>query len=125
MLSRLNAALSVRTRLIFLALIPVVGFAAVGLSYLSSERAVEQAFGSVQRSARLSEVSRSFKDALVAMQASAMIASGRVARPGEYTHCNTICVQRTRAAAPAATPGRAFRIVKKCRVQPQDIGTFT
>jgi len=71
MLSRLNAALSVRKRLIVLALIPVVGFAAVGFSYLSSERAVEQAFGSVQRSARLSEVSRGFKDALVAMQASA------------------------------------------------------
>ncbi|MBV8839716.1 MAG: HAMP domain-containing protein [Alphaproteobacteria bacterium] len=71
MLSRLNTALSVRKRLVVLALIPVFGFAAVGLSYLSSERAVEQAFASVQRSARLSEVSRAFKDALVAMQASA------------------------------------------------------
>jgi methyl-accepting chemotaxis protein len=71
MLSRLSSALSVRTRLIVLSLIPVMGFAAVGLSYLSSERAVEKAFVSVQQSARLAETSRAFKDALVAMQMSA------------------------------------------------------
>jgi methyl-accepting chemotaxis protein len=71
MLSRLSSALSVRARLIVLALIPVLGFAAVGFAYLSSERAVDQAFSSVQHSARLAEESRSFKDALVAMHMSA------------------------------------------------------
>jgi len=71
MLSRLSSALSVRSRLIVLSLIPVIGFAAVGLSYLSSERAVDQAFSSVEQSARLAETSRAFKDALVAMQMSA------------------------------------------------------
>jgi methyl-accepting chemotaxis protein len=71
MLSRLSTVLSVRMRLIFLALIPVLGFAAIAVSFLSSERAVDQAFASVQRSARLAEASRAFKDALVAMQMSA------------------------------------------------------
>src|SRR5262245_51482854 len=71
MLSRLNSAVSVRARLIVLSLIPVIGFAAVVFAYLSSERAVEAAFASVQQSARLAETSRAFKDALVAMQTSA------------------------------------------------------
>jgi methyl-accepting chemotaxis protein len=62
------AALSVRMRLIVLSLIPVVGFAAVGFFYVSSERTVEAAFGSVRQSARMAESSRAFKDALVTMQ---------------------------------------------------------
>ena len=66
--SRLMAAMSVRMRLIVLSLIPVVGFAAVGFSYISSEHTVEAAFGSVRQSARLAESSRAFKDALITMQ---------------------------------------------------------
>jgi len=62
------AAMSVRMRLIVLSLIPVVGFAAVGFSYISSEHTVEAAFGSVRQSARLAESSRAFKDALITMQ---------------------------------------------------------
>jgi methyl-accepting chemotaxis protein len=78
MLSRLSSAVSVRARLIVLSLIPVMGLAAVGLAYLSSERAVDAAFASVQQSARLAEESRTFKDALVAMR---MNAKDFVAQP--------------------------------------------
>jgi len=67
-LSRFSTALSVRLRLIVLALVPVLGFAAIALAYVSSERAVEAAFGSVQQSARLADASRSFKEALTGMQ---------------------------------------------------------
>jgi methyl-accepting chemotaxis protein len=68
MLSRLGTALSVRTRLIVLSLVPVFGFAAVGFAYVSSERTVEAAFASVQQSSRLAEASRTFKESLAAMQ---------------------------------------------------------
>ena len=68
MLSRLSTALSVRSRLIVLSLLPVVGFAAIALSYLSSEREVDAAFGSVQQSSRLADASRAFKEALTTMQ---------------------------------------------------------
>jgi methyl-accepting chemotaxis protein len=68
LLSRFSTDLSVRSRLIVLSLIPVVGFAAIALAYLSSERAVEAAFDSVQQSSRLSETSRGFKEALTTMQ---------------------------------------------------------
>ena len=61
LLSRFSTDFSVRTRLIVLSLIPVVG-------YISSERTVEAAFGSVQQSARLAEASRAFKEALTTMQ---------------------------------------------------------
>ena len=66
--SRLMAAMSVRMRLIVLSLIPVVGFGAIGFSYISSEHTVEAAFGSVRQSALLAESSRAFKDALITMQ---------------------------------------------------------
>ena len=68
LLSRFSTDVSVRARLIVLSLIPVVGFAAVAVAYLSSERAVESAFDSVQQSSRLSEASRGFKEALTTMQ---------------------------------------------------------
>ena len=68
---RFGSDLSVRTRLIVLSLIPVIGFGAIAAAYLSSERAVEQAFGSVQQSARLADASRAFKEALAVMQARA------------------------------------------------------
>ena len=67
-LSRLSTALSVRTRLIVLSVIPVVGFVAVGVAYVSSEHTVDAAFASVQQSARLADASRAFKDALTTMQ---------------------------------------------------------
>ena len=67
-LSRLSTDLSVRTRLIVLSLIPVVGFAAIAFAYLSSERAVDAAFGSVQQSSRLADASRAFKESLTTMQ---------------------------------------------------------
>ncbi len=70
-LSRITTALSVRLRLIVLALVPVFGFAAIGLAYMSSEKTVEAAFGSVQQSVRLADASRSFKEALTAAQMSA------------------------------------------------------
>ena len=60
-----------RTRLIVLSLIPVVGFAAIAFAYISSERAVEAAFGSVQQSSRLADASRVFKESLTGMQVSA------------------------------------------------------
>src|SRR4051812_555244 len=70
-LSRLSTDVSVRSRLIVLSLIPVVGFAAIAFAYLSSERAVEAAFGSVQQSSRLAEASRTFKESLTSMQSRA------------------------------------------------------
>ena len=70
-LPRFGTAFSVRIRLIVLALIPVVGFAAISLAYVSSERAVDAAFASVQQSSRLADASRVFKESLTTMQARA------------------------------------------------------
>ena len=58
------STLSVRTRVIVLAAIPVVGFLANGLTYVSGERDVGSAFQTVTRSARLAGASRDFKSAL-------------------------------------------------------------
>ncbi|MEA2928500.1 MAG: methyl-accepting chemotaxis protein, partial [Hyphomicrobiales bacterium] len=68
LLSRLSTLLSVRTRLTLLSLVPVIGLAAIGLSYVASERTVESAFDSVHQSSRLADASREFKDALTTMQ---------------------------------------------------------
>jgi methyl-accepting chemotaxis protein len=67
-LNRLLAAFSVRTRIIVLALIPVAGFLANGLTYLSGEGEVGNAFGIVKQSGVLGDASRDFKSAVTAMR---------------------------------------------------------
>ena len=62
--TRLIASLSVRTRIIVLAVIPVIGFLANGLTYVSGESDVGHAFQTVRQSADLADASRDFKSAL-------------------------------------------------------------
>jgi methyl-accepting chemotaxis protein len=67
-LSRLLTSISVRTRIVVLALIPVVGFLANGLTYVSGEGDVGTAFETVKHSAALADASRDFKSAVGAMR---------------------------------------------------------
>ena len=67
-LVRLLTSISVRTRIIVLALIPVLGFLANGLTYFSGEGAVGTAFETVKHSAGLADASRYFKSAIEAMR---------------------------------------------------------
>ena len=67
-LTRLLASMSVRTRIVVLAAIPVVGFLANGLTYLGGERDVATAFATVSRSGALADASRDFKSALATMR---------------------------------------------------------
>jgi len=69
--SRPLTSRSVRTRIIVLALIPVVGFVANGLTYLSGERDVGEAFQTVTQSRHLADASRDFKIAIAAMRIAA------------------------------------------------------
>src|SRR5947207_2460121 len=69
-LSRLRGTLSVRARIAVLAFIPVLGFLASGISFVSSERDVAAAFDSAKRAATLTEASRDLKSALDTMRAS-------------------------------------------------------
>ncbi|HXW23629.1 MAG TPA: HAMP domain-containing methyl-accepting chemotaxis protein [Xanthobacteraceae bacterium] len=77
---RFRMAMSVRARIAVVALIPVVGFAANGLNFMSSEHEAERAFNSVRRAAMLAEASRDFKGALATMQSSARDMATRPAR---------------------------------------------
>ncbi len=63
-LTRLIGSLSVRTRIIVLTVIPVVGFLANGLTYVSGESDVGSAFQTVRKSVDLADASRDFKSAL-------------------------------------------------------------
>jgi len=65
---RLLNSVSVRARIVVLALIPVVGFLATGLTYVSGERDVGTAFETVKHSAALGDASRDFKSAVAAMR---------------------------------------------------------
>lgn len=60
--------LSVRTRIIALALIPVAGLVANGVAFTSGEADVQTALSSVKRAARLSDISHQFKAALATMR---------------------------------------------------------
>src|SRR5581483_12369137 len=65
---RLLTAYSVRTRIVVLALIPVVGFFANGVTYMAGERDVGTAFDTVRRSNALADASRDFKSAIATMR---------------------------------------------------------
>jgi len=65
------SSFSVRVRIIVLALIPVVGFLANGVNFMSSEGKVATAFQTVKRSAVLIEASRDFQSAIASMRLSA------------------------------------------------------
>ncbi len=67
-LTRLLASFSVRTRIVALALIPVAGFLANGLTYLTGENEVGTAFATVKRSGALADASRDFKGAINSMR---------------------------------------------------------
>src|SRR4029079_10494399 len=67
-LSKLLSSASVRTRIILLALIPVAGFAASGMSYLSGERSVAAAMRTTQQSIAIADASREFKRAVNGMR---------------------------------------------------------
>jgi methyl-accepting chemotaxis protein len=67
-LARMLTTFSVRTRIVVLALIPVAGFLANGLTYSSGEGDVGRAFATVTQSTALADASRDFKSAVAAMR---------------------------------------------------------
>ena len=69
--ARIVSSYSVRSRIIVLALIPVVGFLANGVNFMSSEGTVATAFQTVKHSAGLIDASRDFKGAISSMRLSA------------------------------------------------------
>src|SRR3972149_5817083 len=62
------SALSVRARIIAIAVVPVVGFLANGIAFPSGEAEVDAAFTSVKRAAVLSDTANDFKAALATMR---------------------------------------------------------
>jgi methyl-accepting chemotaxis protein len=64
----LNSQVSVRSRIIAIAIIPVVGFLANGLTFRAGEADVERALLSVRRATALADASADFKAGLAAMR---------------------------------------------------------
>jgi methyl-accepting chemotaxis protein len=107
------ASLSVRTRIIGLALIPVVGFLANGIAFTTGQSEVNDAFANAGTAAALADASREFKLALATMQ---IAAKDYIAQPSD---------ERARAfeAAQALTTGNFDKIAATANGSlPQDIG---
>lgn len=67
-LPRMLASFSVRTRVVVLALIPVGGFLANGITYTAGEGDVGRAFRTLTHSTALADASRDFKSAVASMR---------------------------------------------------------
>ena len=65
--SRLISNVSVRTRIVALALIPVVGFIINGIAFKTGEAEIESAFDIVKNAGTLADASREFRGAMAAM----------------------------------------------------------
>ena len=72
--------LSVRARIVVLGVIPVVGFLANGIAFLTGDTAVESAFNTVHRNTEVADASRDLKAGLLAMRAAT---SDFVAHPSD------------------------------------------
>ena len=70
-LGRLLFSFSVRTRIIVLALVPVAGFLANGLTYVAGERDVGVVVKTANQSRQMADASRDFKIAVAAMRIAA------------------------------------------------------
>ena len=88
--ARLVSRVTVRTRIIIIAMIPVIGFLANGVAFMTAQSEVEAAFRSVAQAAEVAEASREFKMALTAMRMSAKEFAARpVLRPGDRLRCRS------------------------------------
>ena len=72
--------LSVRARIIVLGVIPVIGFLAIGLAYMTGDIEVGRAFDSVHRDSAVADASRDLKTGLLMMRAAT---TEFVARPSD------------------------------------------
>ena len=72
--------LSVRARIVVLAVIPVIGFLAIGLAYMTGDFEVGHAFDSVHRDSAVADASRDLKTGLLMMRAAT---TEYVARPSD------------------------------------------
>jgi len=107
------ASLSVRTRIIGLALIPVVGFLANGIAFTMGQSEVTAAFANVGAAEALSDASREFKLALTTMQ---IAAKDYVAQPSDQG-------SKVFDAAQALTTNNFEKIAAAANGSlPQDIG---
>ena len=67
----LTASVSIRSRIIAIAVIPVIGFLVNGIAFTSGESDVAEAFGSASRAAMLANASRELKASVSTMQMTA------------------------------------------------------
>src|SRR5579883_2004839 len=107
-LPRFAVKLSVRSRIIAIALIPVVGFVANGVTFSGGETEVGSAFTSVKSAAALADTSREFKAALTQME---MASKDFVAQPSEegvaaFAAAYELAVKKLDAIADAIDSGQ-------------------
>ena len=65
---RMITRVSVRTRIVVLALIPVIGFLVNGIAFMVGEAEVEHAFRTTEQASDVAETSREFRSALIALR---------------------------------------------------------
>jgi methyl-accepting chemotaxis protein len=72
-LANVFSKMSVRARIVVLGVIPVIGFLANGMAFLTGDAAVERAFDTVHRNTEVADASRDLKAGLLTMRAATTI----------------------------------------------------
>jgi methyl-accepting chemotaxis protein len=110
--AHLISRVSVRARIIVIAVIPVIGFLANGFGFMTAESEVEDAFLSAHQAAEVAEASREFKLALTAMR---MNAKEFAARPS-YDLVTAFAAAHDNAMRFLETMARASAIGQKTEI---------
>jgi methyl-accepting chemotaxis protein len=123
-LANIFSRLSVRARIVVLGVIPVVGFLANGIAFLTGDTAVESAFNTVHRNTGVADASRDLKAGLLAMRAAT---SDFVAHPSDAEVKNfndgqaqaMTCLDRIQASLGAARQD----VIIPLRITVRDLGS--
>ncbi len=108
-MARFFSALSVRTRIGVLAVIPLIGFVANGAAYLSGQAEIGRAFEGVKQAAGLADASREFKSAVGTMEnmARAFVARAHKDHVTKFDSSDALALEKLKTIAGLSEPAAA------------------
>ena len=118
-ITQIFSRLSVRARIVVLGVVPVIGFLAIGIAYLTGDAEVGRAFEAVHRNTEVADASRDLKTGLLIMRAATtdFVAHPTDAEVKEFDDGQALamqCLDRIDAALASSQQGMRIEATLPC-----------
>ena len=125
-ITQIFSRLSVRARIVALGVVPVIGFLAIGIAYLTGDAEVGRAFDSVHRNTEVADASRDLKTGLLIMRAATtdFVAHPTDAAVKEFDEGQALamqCLDRIDAALASSQQGMRIEATLPLRITVRDL----